>query len=534
MSHGEIFTKPSVVELMLLLSSFDSIDSLEDFRILEPSCGDGEFLKPILIKLLEREDFRERLSSEPSKLKRLICAFELQEHHAAQARESLSELLVNAGSSKRSARALVESWVRCEDFLLASVPGSFDLVIGNPPYVRIEEIEKTKLASYRSLFRSMTDRADIYIPFFEKSLGLLNKRGRLCFICTDRWTKNRYGRALREIVSELYSLDAYIDFYGVDAFLSTVITYPAITLFSKNGRQGETAYLASSFSKSLVDLPVSEVKATLELALSAAETRIKVVNRGRPWLFSCETKKSLIDKIEASFPSLADADCRVHIGAATGANKVFLTTSPRLVEESRLLPCLTSREIRAGEVVPAGKYLVNPWDENGLVDLMDYPLLKRYLEKHREDLEKRHVAKKNPSKWYATIDRIYESRALAPKLFIPDIKSALTVLYDEGRYYANNSLYFIVSSEWDLHALRAVLLVVGPIFIEAYSTKVAGGHFRFQAQHLRRIRIPYWRDLSAPQRKKLCSLGKSFNYEKALTLVSELYFLSEAEMLTLK
>ncbi|WP_410572666.1 Eco57I restriction-modification methylase domain-containing protein, partial [Bacillus sp. SIMBA_031] len=76
----------------------------------------------------------------------------------------------------------------------------------------------------------MGDRADLYVPFFEKSLSLLENDGKLCFICTDRWTKNKYGRRLRKLISEKFSFDLFVDLYGSDAFKTKVLTYPAITL----------------------------------------------------------------------------------------------------------------------------------------------------------------------------------------------------------------------------------------------------------------------------------------------------------------
>jgi hypothetical protein len=138
------------------------------------------------------------------------------------------------------------------------------------------------------------------------------------------------------------------------------------------------------------------------------------------------------------------------------------------------------------------------------VDLRDYPLLRRYLESRREIISKRHCAQKSPTDWYRTIDRITPSLAKKPKLLIPDIKGEAHIVFEEGKLYPHHNLYFVTSEDWDLRALQAVMLsAVTRLFVATYSTKMRGGFLRFQAQYLRRLRLPRWRDVSAPLRLEL-------------------------------
>ena len=162
--------------------------------------------------------------------------------------------------------------------------------------------------------------------------------------------------------------------------------------------------------------------------------------------------------------------------------------------------------------------------------MSEFPLLEGYLTTHEQSLKKRHVAKVNPQKWFKTIDRVYPDRATSPKLLIPDIKSQLTVVYDEGNYHPNNSIYYICSKSWDLKALKAVLLSgIGLLFVQNYSTKVAGGHLRFQAQHLRRIPIPPWESIDFKTQTKLIKAGQDNDILLAQQLVIDLYGLSLKE-----
>ncbi|MFP3656123.1 SAM-dependent DNA methyltransferase, partial [Burkholderia sp. SIMBA_052] len=92
-----------------------------------------------------------------------------------------------------------------------------------------------------------------------------------------------------------------------------------------------------------------------------------------------------------------------------------------------------------------GRFIINTYDKDGVVDLSEHPLLEAHLTQYEDQLKERHVAKNSPSAWYKTIDRVYPERARRPKLMIPDIKSELTVVYEEGRFHPNNSIYYICS-----------------------------------------------------------------------------------------
>src|SRR5690606_9714858 len=147
------------------------------------------------------------------------------------------------------------------------------------------------------------------------------------------------------------------------------------------------------------------------------------------------------------------------------------------------LPLAMRREIDSGEVKWRGLGIVNPFaDAGGLVALDAYPRLKAYLEARRDQIAGRHVAKKAPANWYRTIDRIYPALADRPKLLIPDIKGDAHIVYEDGRLYPHHNLYFIVSDEWDLRALQAVLRSgIAKLFVSIYATRMRGGYLRFQA-----------------------------------------------------
>jgi hypothetical protein len=145
-------------------------------------------------------------------------------------RAAVIERLNQEDIKEESAVALADRWLVQGDFLLAPLEGKFDFVVGNPPYVRQELIPAPLLAEYRGRYQTMYDRADIYIPFIERSLSVLANGGNLGFICADRWMKNRYGGPLRNLVAEQFHMKIYVDMVDTQAFHSDVVAYPAITI----------------------------------------------------------------------------------------------------------------------------------------------------------------------------------------------------------------------------------------------------------------------------------------------------------------
>jgi len=536
-ARGAVFTKPEVVNFILDLSGYKATSDLSQLRLLEPSFGGGDFLFPAIKRLLG--SWRTYKSRNPTskELQDSIVAFELHKKTFEDTRDAIRELLTQEGITEKDAGSLVDKWLQNDDYLLAPIDGSFDFVVGNPPYVRQELIPAPLLREYRGRFSTLYDRADIYIPFIERSLGLLGPSGALGFICADRWMKNKYGGPLRKLISGDYHLKIYVDMSDTQAFQSDVIAYPAITIIER-GAPGPT-HIARHPVISQEALEALAVELTTGNHGTKERVRFAsgITNDSDPWLLSGSSQIELIRRLEEEFPTLEEAGCKVGIGVATGADRAFIADYEKLdVEDDRKLPLVMTRDIASGEVSWLGKGIINPFkDDGGLVDLLEYPKLNRYLEARRPIISGRHCAQKNPRNWYRTIDRITPSLLGKPKLLVPDIKGQSHIVYEDGRFYPHHNLYYIVSEEWDLRSLQAVLLSsLSRAFISAYSTKMRGGFLRFQAQYLRRIRIPEWRSLSEPMKMALADAAVSRDIAACDEVVSRLFGLTLDDLRSLE
>lgn len=532
-SRGAIFTRREVVDFILDLVGYTKDQPLHNKRLLEPSFGGGDFLLPIIERLLVAWRAMRPNGSALDDLCSAIKAVELHHDTFDRTHKAVVLLLNQEGIAKNTATALASCWLSQGDFLLAPLEAEFDFVVGNPPYIRQELIPAPLLAEYRSRYQAMYDRADIYIPFIERSLSVLSGGGSLGFICADRWMKNRYGGPLRSFVAEQFHLKVYVDMVDTPAFHSDVIAYPAITIISREApaatRIAHRPTIDRETLSTLADLLRSPV---LPKETDTVRELLSVTNGAEPWLLESFDQMAIIRRLEACFPLLEEVGCKVGIGVATGADKAFIGDFDRLdVEPDRKLPLVTTKDILSGEVKWRGQGVINPFVESGgLVDLNEYPRLRRYLEVRRDLIAGRHCAQKAPANWYRTIDRISPGLARRSKLLIPDIKGEAHIVFEGGKLYPHHNLYYVISDDWDLRALQAVLLsAVTRLFVVTYSTKMRGGFLRFQAQYLRRIRLPRWTDVPESLRCELAEAAIKRDIRACNRVVFKLYGLSHEE-----
>jgi adenine-specific DNA-methyltransferase len=535
---GAVYTKSWIVDLILDLAGYTSDADLVSSIAIEPSTGEGAFLLAMALRLVESARLHGR---SPLDCGDSLIAYELEEKTAQVARSEVIKALIANGTSIDDAETLTGKWIRIGDYLLEapSLPTA-TFVIGNPPYIRLEDMEDERADLYRSEYSTMKGRADIYIAFFQAALSQLAKDGVCAFICADRWMLNQYGEELRRFITSGYAVESVIEMHNADAFLSDVSAYPAVTVIRKS-KQGRVVVAS-------VDRDVKEDGPRLSqalLALSSADENITEPGvvagtfdswfSGRqPWPCKSPRQMAVLKKLEAEFPPLEDSATRtkVGIGVATGADEIFITKDSGIVEPSRLLSLAMASDIKCGVLEWSGNYLINPWDDNGLVDLRKHVLLEAYLESFGAALKRRHVAKRNPNAWMRTIDRVNMSLVHTPKLYIADIKERINPVLDHGVTYPHHNLYFVHSEKWDLEVLGALLLSdFGQFFVESYGVRMRGGYLRFQAQYLRRIRVPEPSTISFQQEQVLRTAFRKRDREAATKIASALYKIDASEVL---
>ncbi len=531
--RGAVYTRREVVEFILDLVGYEASRPLHKQRLLEPSFGAGAFLIPALERLLTAFKTQAGNANPVLALRDAVRGIELHRPTYEATTARVKTFLQEQGLNAEEARLLTQAWFQTGDFLLVELEPVYDYVIGNPPYVRQELIPDLLLGEYRRRYQTLYDRADLYVPFIERGLRLLAPSGGLGVICADRWTKNRYGGPLRDLVARSYRLRTYVDMVDTAAFHTEVVAYPAIFVIS-NEAPGPTriAHRPPIEGDALAALAASLRGDAMDLSVRGPTEVARVATGAEPWILDGLDQLAVVRRLEADFPLLEEAGCCVGIGVATGADGVFIGLFDDLdVESDRKLPLAMSHDIVSGVVRWRGYGVINPFLPDGrLAPLDKYPQFARFVERHESAIRGRHTAKKNPASWYRTIDRIYPNLAERPKLLIPDIKGDANIVYEGGTLYPHHNLYHITSKTWDLHALQAVLLSgIARLFVATYSTKMRGGYLRYQAQYLRRIRLPRWE--TVPQSVRSALVRAAAHKDKAAcdAAVATLYNLSASE-----
>lgn len=474
--HGTVSTKHSVVTAMLDMVGYVAENDLSSQRLLDPSGGNGVFILEAI----------RRLSASAAKhgfcfaeAYARLCVVEIDSKSIGVLRKAIGTCLDELNRLDE----IVDLSVILihDDFLLTSL-GSFDIVVGNPPYVRYDNIPTEARDHYKKRYRTFSHRADLYIPFFEKALRSLTSNGRLCYLCANRWLKNSYGQGLRGLIARGYTLSAVIDLENAVPFEENVSAYPAIALI-------ENRWSDDPIRWSVVD----EIE---QLSTNSLTFRLLPRPQSNDWQqnFRKEMRSQTMQSIQ-------EQGFKIGIGVATGADRVFIGKHLD-VEQSRLLPILTSRDLRGNKLAWTGQYIVNPFETDGrLVNLEEYPLLEHYLIMHKEVLRQRHVAQKNPAAWYRTIDRIYPELMTQPKLLLPDMSANNRLMLDEGHYYPHHNLYYITGPDITTLKVLGALLMTTSIRnqLAQLSTRMNGGYLRWQSQHLRKLILPSIKGFSSKE-----------------------------------
>ncbi len=506
---GAVFTKPEVTSLILDLVGYaPDAERLANRRLLEPSCGDGAFLAEIIRRLISSERLHcTEVDWNDDDLADAVTACDLNSGFVALARRQVADLLQAGGCPPARAVVLSERWIRHADFLLTSWPSSYDFVVGNPPYVRIEELPPRVLARYRELYPTCTDRADLYVAFFENGLRLLSPTGALAYICANRFAKNLYGRSLRQLIAREFHVRYYLNLEHTQPFATDVSAYPCITVIDR--LRGEATRAATLESVDLITLQ-SLRPANGKTASRKLEVFKSWYGTGEAWTATERKSHDVLAALAERHPLLEDSavETKVGIGVATGLDQIFVRDAlDESIEPECQLPLVMAADVAPDCVKWSGHYLINPYDaadDGSLRDLEKFPGLAAYFEKHRPALMKRHVAQKRRESWYRTIDRVTLALTHRPKLVIPDIQAGGVVGFENGRCYPHHNVYWVTSEGWDLRVLQALLRSQSVLMqIRAFSVQMRGGSVRYQAQVLRKLRVPAASSISASLGKKL-------------------------------
>ena len=390
----------------------------------------------------------------------------------------------------------------------------FDLVIGNPPYIRQEAIKGQK-EIYAERFGSFfCGTADLYTYFYQAGLELLQPEGSLCYIAPNKFMRAGYGRNTRHLLTTHATPRLILDFGDLPIF-DEATTYPAIVLVDKapppqpsaagGGRKGNSSpqrgeggrgeLLVATFTDpdQLKNLAATVAAVSFSMPISALSPD--------GWTLERPEVLTLMAKLRnAGTPLGKYVNDRFYYGIKTGLNEAFVIgeeTRQRLIAEDPksaelIKPWLRGRDIRKWRAEWAGLYVI--FTRHG-TDIDSYPAIKRHLEQYRADLEPKKTGKEDlgrkpgPYKWFEIQDNIaYFPEFETAKIVYPDIAQEPKFLWEETGAYLSNTTYFIPTDEtWLVGLLNSRLIwwLYGNL-----STFIQGGFVRYFSQYMEQLPIP--------------------------------------------
>lgn len=376
--------------------------------------------------------------------------------------------------------------------------GGFDVVIGNPPYVRMELIKEFK-PYLEKHYVVAADRADLYAYFFERGIGLLKPGGRLGFISSSTFFRTGSGEALRTFLTDNLAVESVVDFGDAQLF-DGVTTYPAIlTMRKANGEAGSLSFLVIDD-----DAPEELIRIFDETSRPMRRARLTAGS----WRFEDEPLARLRDKLAAGRKTLGEIYGAPLRGIVTGLNDAFVIDTPtrdRLVaadpKSAELLkPFLRGEDVKRWRAEPAGMWLINT--PKGKVDIDAYPAVRDWLTPFKPELEKRATKQE----WWELqqAQLAYQIKLAEPKIVWSHFQLDSTYFLDKTHVFLNNKCFFLATNDVALCALINSQILW--MFLFATARIKRGDYIEAEAQYVSQLPIP---DMPDPARARLAALGEA-------------------------
>ncbi len=493
---GTVYTPEPLVAFILDKAGCTGESLLEGGPILDPACGGGVFLCEVLRRVAKHIGGGALLRG---KNKQKLIAFAKRNLYGVDvdphARELTIEVLCE--EMERLApgalpKAFLETNVVVSDFLLgdaaSSLPpvrrGGFAFIIGNPPYVSTTRLDSRQKTALRTMFSTAVGRVDLYTLFFERSIQLLRADGVIAFITPDKFLANETSKSLRQYLLRHASVRSIARFDSHKVFPDAAVV-PCVTVIDR--AQREEIEVLSCHAGRGEPVRVLSSSRSLRATLSAA-----------PWQFRSADLLEIVERLRAGCPTLADLAARISAGPATGRDELFVRPRGELVdvEQALLRPAVRGRDIAAFSIADSGLDVLLPFDftldQPKLISLAKYPRARRYLERHRRDLEARHCVRVWEKAWFDLHDSPTLDIAGQTKILVPDVAESCRFAVDRGKFFPLHSAYYAI-----LHDVRAIDFVtallnskVVEFMLRLLAPIAKDGFSRFRRQFLAAIPIP--------------------------------------------
>lgn len=403
--NGIVYTPPWIVRLILDKVGYRDNENILDKKIIDNSCGEGAFLTEAVERLINHTIAKKTSNNEiKTILENNIYGWDIDKNALSICKNNLDKV------AKKYDIIGVEWQLKNGDSLNKSFSkdyfGVFDFVVGNPPYIRVQNMEKTKRKYIQQNWRLCEKGStDIFIAFFQLGYKLLNRNGILGYITPNTYLKTSAGKSLRLFIKTKQSLHTLIDF-GHHQVFDNATTYSLISILTKKLRESFDLY-----------------KGNARKEIEFVDT-IKIKNlQDNNWILTSNDVLLRVKEIENRHPLLGEI-AKIHVGVTTLADNHYIFKDPIFKNDIAIIKTIDGKEFEIEKnilkpIIKASilkspddkqnRFIIFPYKKiegrNGIIpedELKEtYPLTYKYFVAIKDILLSRDKGKPNSVSWYA-------------------------------------------------------------------------------------------------------------------------------------
>ncbi len=550
---GTHYTPDNVIEYIVEKTVRTSVVGFRQFRILDPACGSGLFLlkafEAICVSLRQKHG---GLSSQQARTVLENCIYGIDIDAAAVAEAQHNLLLkakefgvrkANLGNNFFAGDALdilaeqeqqlgfdFENGnghsAQMTVFPEVMAVGGFDCVIGNPPYIRIQNISPVKRRNkYIDFFRTATGRFDISILFVELAARMLKQNGKLGFIMSNKLLSTNGAKQLRQFILEHFTVEEIVDLADTKLFEAAIL--PMILILQRGRNLSEQmVFTAATETKNGSHHPEkisnlfeafreAELPLAREVEIGARVFNIRKFISPQPsktnsiWTFHSPTETRILEKIRrAAKGTLNDFAEKISVGLKTTADDVFIKPVTKSFiaengfERELVFPVLESHNVERWSIrwqQEKDNYVLYPHQEiDGRllpINLNQFPQAKKYLQSHRDRLASRTYLQESGRRWYEIWVHQSPRDFAKIKIITPDISSTNRFALDQKGYFVNGTCFYIILKDQSVETNLAMVSLLNSKVMEYFHKTTSGNvlyakRFRYWTTYLSRYPMP--------------------------------------------